>query len=77
MRVKLDTYALQGYRGEPCALIATSPAWYAFKLGQYLKASGRAEPSDVRMSRGSSIRCRDSVYRPADEGEVSTFERIQ
>lgn len=56
--------------------IRTSPAWYAWMLGRYLAFSGRAFPEGVRMSRGYSIRCRDSLYKIKDVDGSTVFERI-
>lgn len=58
----LTAYARAGYDGNENTHLATSPAWYAHKLGQYLHATGRCVPVDVRMSRGYRVRCGDSVY---------------
>jgi len=74
-RRDLTGAALVGYMGEPCPFLATSPSWYAYKLGAFLKASGRAEPTDVAMSRGDSVRCRDMLFKP--NADASSFERLR
>ena len=42
--------------------LATSPAWYAYKLGEYLKRTGRTMPRDVRMGRGYQIHANDMLF---------------
>lgn len=58
----LTQEARAGYDGNPNPHLWSSPCWYAHSLGQYLHATGRSVPEGVRMSRGSKMRCRDSLY---------------
>lgn len=58
----LTAYARVGYDGNENPHLYSSPCWYAHSLGQYLHATGRCVPEGVRMSRGSKMRCRDSIY---------------
>lgn len=58
----LTAEARNGYFGNPNPHLYSSPCWYAHSLGQYLHATGRCVPDGVRMSRGSKMRCRDSLY---------------
>lgn len=59
---------------KPCPYLQTSPAHIAWALGRFFRKSGRTQPSDVRMSRGYSIRCRDMLFLPSDT--FLDFERI-
>lgn len=58
----LTPHAIAGYRGERNANIATSPAWYAHKLGEHFQRSGRPEPRDVRMGRGYKVHGSDMLF---------------
>jgi hypothetical protein len=74
----LDEYAVAGFGGAKNENLYSSPAWYAHELGAFLALTGRASPSDVRMGRGYSVRCRDMVFK-AVEGKgmmALTFERV-
>jgi hypothetical protein len=78
----LTTEAIQGYNREAVSYLATSPAWYAYHLGQFMQATGRTMPRDVRMSRGCSIRCNDMLFkhvgtRTNSEETIQLFERLQ
>jgi hypothetical protein len=42
--------------------LATSPSWYAYRLGEYLKRTGRTLPRDVRMGRGYQIHANDMLF---------------
>lgn len=79
MADNLTQYAVAGFGGHPNLHIATSPAWYAHALGAYLLYTGRALPSDVRMGRGDSIRCRDLRFTFETSRDCATirFERAQ
>jgi hypothetical protein len=74
----LTAEAIAGYLGNINPHLATSPNWYAHALGRYLHDTGRTTPSDVRMGRGDSIRCRDMrfAFKHPIPGRVS-FERIE
>ena len=73
----LTEYARTGYYGNENTHLATSPAWYAHALGQYLHASGRQIPNDVRMGRGDSIRSGDMRFKfDYNKGRI-TFERVE
>lgn len=71
----LTAHALEGYRGEHCAHIWSSPAYYAHHLGRHLHATGRPEPRDVQMSRGNRIRVSDMLFRFHDYPGRTLFER--
>lgn len=72
----LTAEARAGYGGNVNPYLFSSPAFYAHALGRYLHATGRSVPSDVRMSRGYSIRSGDMLFAIKHEagGKVS-FER--
>lgn len=50
-----DSFRLNPY-------IKTSPNWFAFQLGAYLKRTGRPMPQAVRMGRGYQIWSGDCLY---------------
>ena len=54
--------ARAGFEGNPNPHLWSSACWYAHALGAYLHAAGRPAPTDVRMGRGDSIRCRDMRF---------------
>lgn len=58
----LTAEAMEGYNGAPLKYLYSSPSWYAYKIGEYFRATGRPEPSDVRMGRGYSINVRDMTF---------------
>lgn len=58
----LTPQAIEGYNGEPLKYLYSSPSWYAYKIGEHFRLSGRPEPSDVRMGRGYSINVRDMTF---------------
>jgi hypothetical protein len=58
----LTPKAVEGYVGMGNAYIATSPSWFAYKLGEYLKRTGRTEPKNVRMGRGYQIHANDMLF---------------
>lgn len=58
----LTAQAMEGYRGEPMKYLYSSPSWYAYKIGEHFRESGRPEPSDVRMGRGYQIHVRDMTF---------------
>ncbi len=71
---KLTLYARQGFHAAPGTVnpfIATSPAFYAWKLGAHFKATGRIEPRDVRMGRGYTIWGNDMLFN------ADTTERMK
>lgn len=72
----LTEYARAGYDGNANPHLYSSPCWYAHSLGQYLHATGRAPPDGVRMSRGSKMRNRDSVYEYQHGAGRECWERI-
>lgn len=60
--VTMTDAARAGYDGNPNPHLWSSAMWFAHELGAHLHATGRAVPSDVRMSRGYSVRCRDMIF---------------
>ena len=73
---ELTACARQGYAGAENRNLATSPCYYAHAFGAYMRASGRSEPTDVRMGRGYSIRCRDLLFTITHpKGGAVTFTR--
>jgi len=74
----LTTQAQGGYDGSACQHIWSSPAWYAYQVGQYLRSSGRTAPRDVRMGRGNRIHANDLLFKfTHQDGQGISFERIQ
>ena len=69
----LTAEARVGYDGNANPHIWSSPCWYAHSLGQYLHSTGRTPPRDVRMSRGSSVRCSDMLFKHND---ATGWERV-
>lgn len=69
----LTAAARVGYDGNPNPHLYSSPCWYAHSLGQHLHQTGRNPPSDVRMSRGCSVRANGMLFKHAD---VSGWERL-
>ena len=63
MADNLTQYAREGYDGNQNLHLYSSPCWYAHSLGQYLHATGRTVPADVRMSRGTSVRVKDMIFK--------------
>lgn len=59
----LTPHALAGFRGERNSNLATSPAWYAHKLGEHFQHTGRPEPRGVRMGRGYQIHGNDMLFK--------------
>lgn len=59
----LTQYALEGYEGKENKHLYSSNCFYAHELGRYFQGSGRTKPSDVRMSRGHSIRAGDMLFK--------------
>lgn len=63
-RSDLTMEAIKGFQapqnGNP--FIATSPSWFAFKLGEYFQRTGRTLPRDVRMGRGYQIHANDMLF---------------
>lgn len=72
----LTQEARTGYMGNENPHLYSSPCWYAHSLGQYLHATGRAVPDAVRMSRGSKMRCRDSIYEYQHGAGRECWERV-
>lgn len=73
----LTAYARAGFYGADNPHLATSPCWYAHAFGRYMHDTGRPIPTDVRMGRGDSIRCRDMRFTfTMNAGRIS-FERAQ
>lgn len=73
----LTEEAIAGYHGNENPHLWSSPSWYAHALGSYLHGSGRSVPTDVRMGRGDSIRCRDMRFSFKHTGKHVSFERIE
>lgn len=49
----------------------SSRAWEAWQIGRWLHCTGRAAPSLVKTSRGSTYSVNDMKARVHDNGEVS------
>lgn len=62
-----------GYYGNPNPHLYSSACWYAHSLGQHLHQTGRPIPTDVRMSRGYSMRVGDMVFSHTD---LNGWERV-
>ncbi len=75
--MKLTEYAREGFDGNENPHLATSPAWYAHALGRYLHDTGRSVPTDVRMGRGDSIRCKDMRFKFIHTPGKIAFERVE
>ena len=58
----LTDRALQGYRQEQVHYAYSSPAWFAYHLGVYLRKREMPAPRLVRMSRGYSLRVDGVVF---------------
>jgi len=58
----LTNQAMHGWLGVPEQYLATSPAWYAYKLGEYLARTGSMAPCDVRMGRGYQIHANNMLF---------------
>jgi hypothetical protein len=58
----LTNEAMHGWLGVPEQYLATSPAWYAYKLGEYLARTGSMAPCDVRMGRGYQIHANNMLF---------------
>ena len=71
----LTSFARAGYDGSANPHLYSSPAYYAHALGQYLHATGRTPPHDVRMGRGDSIRA--NGLRFTFSGKPLKFERVE
>lgn len=57
-----------------CPYLATSASWFAWTVGAWLRRTGRTEPRDVRMSRGSRVHANGMLVAVATDGAV---ERIR
>lgn len=60
----LTDEAKQGYEAPPgakCPFYESSPSGMAWLTGQWLQATGRSAPRDVRMSRGYTVRANDML----------------
>lgn len=77
MSTKMDDAAAAGFAGEENPNLYSSPIWCAHELGRAFKACGRPQPTDVRMSRGYSIRSRDMVFKIGGTKDTPTFERVK
>ena len=78
MATDLTTEARAGFDGNPNPHLWSSAAWYAHALGAYLHGSGRTAPTDVRMGRGDSIRCRGMRFSFTHIGNGRiTFDRLE
>lgn len=74
----LTHYALRGYQGHANIHLATSPCWYAHKIGERFCAIGFNEPKDIRMGRGDSIWASGKCYAFMDiPGRGLTFREKQ
>lgn len=59
----LTLEATKGFNGESGnPYLATSSAWFAYKLGEYFQRTGRPLPRDVRMGRGYQIHASDMLF---------------
>lgn len=56
---------------------SSSPNYYAYALGNYLRESGRTSPRDVRMSRGYTIRANDMLFEIEHFRSTVSFKRIR
>lgn len=74
---RMTKAAVAGFTGQENPHIYTSPMWCAHELGRAFKACGDPQPTDVRMSRGYSIRNGKAVFKIAGTRDVPTFERIK
>ena len=72
----LTNEALQGFDAPdaPVPHLASSPSWYAWTVGAWLKRTGRTAPRDVRMSRGARVHANGMLLAVASSGAV---ERIR
>lgn len=61
-RTDLTAQAAEGYAGAPLTYLASSPSWFAYRLGEYLKRTGRCAPSDVRMGRGYHVHANGMLF---------------
>jgi hypothetical protein len=71
----LTDYARAGYDGAENPHLWSSACWYAHSFGRYMHDTGRPIPTDVRMSRGQSIRCRDMRFSFKHNGTALAFTR--
>lgn len=62
MKNELTEFARVGYDGNPNPHLATSPAWFAHRLGEYLHRTGRTPPQGVRMGRGYQIHANGMLF---------------
>jgi hypothetical protein len=74
MSTKMNEAAAAGFANEENPHLYTSPVWYAHELGRAFRACGRPQPTDVRMSRGYSIRNGNMIFRIGGTKDVPTFE---
>ena len=72
----LTDYARSGYDGNKNPHLWSSACWYAHAFGRYMHDTGRPVPTDVHMSRGQSIRCRDMRFTLNHAGKAISFERV-
>lgn len=57
--------------------IYSSPSYYAWELGAWLKANAKPLPQPVRMSVGDSIRAGDWRFKfSGDAGRGMSFDRV-
>lgn len=72
----LTNEARQGFDAPdaPVPYLASSPSWFAWTVGAWLKRTGRTAPRGVRMSRGSQVHANEMLLAVASTGAV---ERIR
>jgi hypothetical protein len=58
----LAEFAIAGYAGSPNPHLYSSGAYYAHRIGEHLRESGRSAPRDVRMGRGYKVRANDMLF---------------
>jgi hypothetical protein len=76
---ELTACAIAGFEGTSRNThLFSSPCHIAHAFGEYMKATGREKPADVRMGRGYKIRCRDLVFKVTwPQRKAIAFEREQ
>lgn len=73
----LSPEAAQGYAGGPNPYLYSSPSYYAFELGAWLKANAKPLPQPVRMSRGDSMWAGDWRFKFKGSAAAGlSFERV-
>jgi hypothetical protein len=73
MAADLTAQAMEGYEASAhakCPYLWSSPAAMAWRIGQWLKATGRSAPRMVRTSRGYGLRVNDMLVRWRDDDSI-------